>query len=34
MKLTFLTVKKTEKQTKFLVGVVMKKYGCQHCSAK
>ena len=34
IKSTFLTAKKPEKWTIFLVGLVMKNNGCQYCSAK
>ena len=34
IKLTHLTANKSEKETIFLVEVVMKKYGCQYCNAK
>ena len=34
MKLTYLIANNFEKSTIFLVGVVMKKYGCKCCSAK
>ena len=33
VKLTFLTANKSKKMV-FLIGEVMKKYGCQYCSAK